>query len=200
MSVLILLFALNMNITVAATPEYFKKFESPSLLQGKFEQVKKIKDLDVSISSQGDFKITRLSARQATVYWNVMKPEPMKVCITEDQLTFKDMTSNKTTVLKLSEMSSKDTSGLGKLIQLLNLGPDQVSKDFHVEKQAQGLKLVPIDHKQFPFQSAEFAFDTKKNLKNVLITEASGDSLEIHFSKTKESVFDPKKEIKSECL
>lgn len=199
------------NTVSAAEPAYlsaadiqkqFKKFKRPSVLTAQFDQVKSIKDLDVQIKTSGHLKIKKRSADDVAILWLIDKPESMKVCITEDQIIFDNTSLKKKTVLKLSEISNQDSSGLSKLIHLIKLDPDEIITNFNIEmkdKSSGHAVIYPKKANQYSFIKAEVDLDKNKNLKVIELVEANEDTLKINFTKIQESPGPASKASDKEC-
>ncbi|MFZ3231631.1 MAG: outer-membrane lipoprotein carrier protein LolA [Pseudobdellovibrio sp.] len=211
--ILIYLFAIvaiNQNVLVLASEaefldaktiqQNFKTFSKPSILSGQFEQTKTIKDLQVSIKTIGKFKIKKATQQHIEVLWQIQKPEQMNVCISEDQIIFDNILLKKRTTLKLSEISSQDSSGLSKLIHLIKLDPNEISTGFNIQIKDGKILVFPKVKNQYSFLHAELELDSNKNLKKIFLVEPSEDSLEVNFIKTQEKIMTTKDSNQKECL
>ncbi|MBC7741432.1 MAG: outer membrane lipoprotein carrier protein LolA [Bdellovibrionaceae bacterium] len=159
----------------------FKKFEKPSKLSGQFEQKKKIKELDVTIETSGLYEIKKFSSTQMNLIWKIQKPDPMTVCMSEEAVVIDNPRIKKKTTLKLSEISQQDSSGLTKLVNLIKMNPEMLAKDFTILKKDGHFLVTPNVDKGYQFSTADLQLDKQKNIQHLLLTEASGDTLEIFF-------------------
>ncbi len=165
----------------------FKKFQKPSRLTGHFEQVKTIKEIDVQIKTSGQFEIRRQSNHNVSLVWKIEKPDPMMVCIDDETVVFDNPRLKKKSTLKMSEISSQDSAGLTKLVQLIKMNPDLLASDFLVATDNKKYYISPKDKKNYQFSNAEVELDPKKNVREILLNEVNGDELLIKFAQTKEA-------------
>lgn len=199
---LVAIVATLFNIQVLAveseflTPEMasstFKKFTGPTLLTGSFQQIKIIKDIDVTLKTSGQFKIQKTTPENVTIFWQIEKPQPMKVCITPENIVMDNPLLKKKTTLKLGEISDQDGSGLSKLVHLLKLDPVEITSQFNIKLDNDSkLKAIiyPKQKDSYSFVSAKLELDGNKNLKQINLLENNNDTLEIKFIKTKEKNF-----------
>lgn len=156
-----------------------------SSLTGHFEQIKTIKDLNVSIKTTGEYQLSKDKSGQVMVRWKIQKPEPMNICIDGKQIIFDNISLHKKTKLKLEEVSQQDSSGMTKLMSLMRLDPQEMTQAFNIDKKKSLLVVTPKEVKTHSFQKAEVELDHKKNLKSVNLVESNDDTLQIQFTKTK---------------
>lgn len=164
-----------------------KSTNQPTLLRGNFEQTKFIKDLDVTITTSGTYEIFKDSNENFKIIWKIKVPEPMIICIDNTKFVIENNLTKKKNILKLEELSLKDSSGMSRLIHLIRLDPNYISNHFNIKKHKEDLLISPIQLDQFTFLNAIVNLDKSKNIEKITLNEKSGDRIEIKFLKTVES-------------
>jgi outer membrane lipoprotein-sorting protein len=163
------------------TPLKLAKFET---LSGQFSQSKYVKDLDVTLNTQGNFRIRRLLAGGSVVHWNVQKPKASSICIDEKGVVLGNQQLN------FSDISSGDVGPLGGLLKLMTLDPDQIHSEFKVEKEVQKkvqkkevfFVLTQLHPNLAFFEYAKIQLDRRGLLKKLVLHEKSQDEMTISFS------------------
>lgn len=174
------------SLSLAEVTKLLKSVSKATLTSGQFEQSKFLKDLSVTLQTSGDYQIYKYSKDEFKVIWNIKKPEKMKVCIDSQSFVFENLLTKKKNILKLDELSQKDSSGFSKLIHLIKLNPEEIFSNFTIQKKKESLLIIPRQENIFSFTQAFVTLDSLKNLKQIHLDEKSGDSLEMSFFKTKE--------------
>ena len=173
------------GMTSAEIRQELTPLQAFSLLKGHFEQIKTIKDLNVSIKTTGEYELSKDQSGQVMVRWKIQKPEPMNICIDVKQIVFDNLGLHKKTTLKLEEVSQQDSSGMTKLMSLIRLDPQEMNQNFNIDKKKSLLIVTPKELKANSFKKAEIELDHGKNLKSVNLVESNEDTLQIQFTKTK---------------
>lgn len=153
-------------------------------LQGAFEQVKKLKDLDVEIRSSGSFEIFRPKGSSPVIHWDLRKPSETKICI-DGQGIFVEKSqgaTRKSHSVDFDEAGKKTGEQLRVLTNLLAFDLRALEKMFGIVRLANALTVTPKKPAEAFFESATVLVDAKGFAKQVSIQEKTKDELTIVFS------------------
>lgn len=167
--------------------DLLKKFSNPHLLNGQFVQTKYIKDIDISLKSEGFFTLTQISRSTQNILWKIEKPEKINICIDENTLIIENLRLNKKNKINLNEVQSSDDTGLSKLSELFKLNSETLLKNYKVYNKNNTLLLLPLNNNNSPFTKAELILDPKKNIRSLFIKEENQDTLSIQFKNIQET-------------
>jgi hypothetical protein len=175
----------------------FQPILNRHFVSGQFHQKKNIKELEVTISSQGQFSIETSKAGDFIFHWNIIKPEPLEICMDTKQVVLKSQHNKnnqdkkiKEDRIQYAEMGEQGQKQLIEMVRLINFNPKQIydSADILItlpikNTDSKKITLIPKNQNDFLFQKAEIEVNKKGFINHLVMTEKSQDQLIIDFSK-----------------
>jgi len=162
--------------------QQFKKLNELTNFEVSFKQIKTLKELNFSIRSNGNLKVSKPS----NIIWKVTQPSYLEVNIDSNNVTISskeiDGTIQKQTYKY--DKRSKSTEGYSSLINLMSLlGMDveQLIKEYDIVKKGKGKFLFTPKLKSDIFKDILVQLDNDKLIKNIELQETSGDTINISF-------------------
>jgi hypothetical protein len=168
-----------------------KAFET---LQGRFVQEKIISEIGVEIKTEGNFKVSRVSATDSVFHWNVEKPQVSKICLDAKGIVLDSLGGLKK--ISFDEMGPDSGQQISSLIKLISSDPEQMAKDFSIKEKntPNEYELTPKDLKKVFFERAEIHVGSNGLMDRIKLIEKSKgkevadvarDELRIQFSDLK---------------
>lgn len=170
----------NQALSEAEFSSILHRYQSFSSLKTSFTQIKTITDLGIQLKSEGTLSINRPS----TVIWQVLKPGPLTVTINDKQVSMENET------FLLSSAPSKVSQKLALMISWLKMDTAKLYENFSILRLRENVyRLTPRQKKSdaMGIGAFEITLNSQGYVERVLITEVSGDLLEILFLKPKVS-------------
>lgn len=152
------------------------RYQNFFTLKTQFTQVKTITDLGIQLKSEGTLTIIRPS----TVVWKVLKPSPLTVTINDKQVSMENE------VFLLSSAPSQVSQKLAFVISWLRMDTHTLAENFSIRRTHENVyQLLPKQEKKdsLIIGSFEITLNSQGYVERVIITEISGDRLDIHFAK-----------------
>lgn len=146
-------------------------------IQGRFQQKKTLKDLDISLETGGSFQIQRTSQQERTLFWNVEKPEVSRLCMNSSRIVLQ---SPQKQVLSLKELSGNTYDQILYLLNLLSFNFDYLQETFQLENQKNNWSFIPLPGKNFLFHKIDLEIQSGK-IKTVQMWEKGGNSIFVQF-------------------
>jgi outer membrane lipoprotein-sorting protein len=152
-------------------------------LEGQFKQTKNLKELDLEIKTEGDFKVLRPTETASVFYWNILKPKPSHICIDEVGILIDSADGNpeKKKNLKFSEVGKETGDQIVSLLKIITMDPNKIDEEFAVQKGANNYVLTPKKKEAAFFESATLSVNAKGLVQQVTILEKSQDQIRIEF-------------------
>lgn len=177
--------AASRAVDAAELNDALKLYRSMTELNVEFEQNKHLKDIAMDLKSSGRLKVLPPDL----VVWEILKPSPLSVKIDHDRVQIESGSgaSKTTQTLALSEMGKdRATQGLGVLMPWLLLDSKRLAEDYRIsETEKKSFSFEPRSSKPKFFTRIEARLGRSGALQSLLLTELSGDTLEIKFNEPK---------------
>ena len=161
-----------------------EKYRDIATLDSKFTQIKKLVDADIQLKSEGHLKLTAPD----TIVWQVDKPSKMIVTMKaqEVQIVTGESSSQTTQTFKRGEGSSQKgfEKDLQDLVTWLKFDPHALATEYQITKPQANTYLFDPKH-EMVFRHIEMKLAASGYAQEVILTENSGDSLDISFAETK---------------
>ncbi|MBC7370794.1 MAG: outer membrane lipoprotein carrier protein LolA [Bdellovibrionaceae bacterium] len=151
-------------------------------LEGRFQQSKLLRELDLEIKTTGNFQVLRPKGRPSVFYWNIVSPKPSKICIDDVGIVI-----NKKN-LKFSEVGAETGDQISGMLKIITMDSAKIEESFLVEKKNNQLFLTPKNLESSFFNSATLTLNNKNLVDDVLLIEKSKDQIHIHFSDLKVNI------------
>ena len=161
--------------TGLANPQ-LARFES---LAGNFDQVKRIKELDLEIKTAGDFRVLRPKIGAPVFFWNIKTPKPSKICIDDIGLVMNEKS------MSFSEVGAEAGSQISDMLKIVSMDSKGIEESFKVEKVKDKMLLTPKAAEKSFFKSAELTLNSEGLVRRLVLTEKSADQMDIQFSNLK---------------
>jgi outer membrane lipoprotein-sorting protein len=161
--------------------EKLRNYQDIATIEANFTQVKTLKDMDVTIKSQGHFSVHR----PHDIIWQITKPSPITISISNQEIKLEKPSGSE--VFKLSQMpSEKLAKSLVGLMAWLEMDAEQLNKDYSVyPDQAHRFRFVPKNKDIAFFKDLLMELDAWGNVRHILITEVTNDTLSLDFGDTR---------------
>jgi outer membrane lipoprotein-sorting protein len=161
---------------------FYKKTER---LETNFHQTKKMKGLKMLLNSDGKLVIQKPDQ----VIWEVQKPARMRAELTQQSIRLETGEGAEKTVQVLDQKSlgeRKEAQSLKALKAWLEMDADLLKKDYQVTKLGPSQFLFePFDKNSSPFEKLEMKISQGKYVQELIISEKSGDQMQISFTAPK---------------
>lgn len=156
-------------------------FAAPQLaefeqLEGRFQQKKLLRELDLEIKTSGTFEVRRPKTGPAVFYWSILAPKPSKICIDDVGILMNGKN------LKFTEVGTEVGDQISGMLKIITMDPAKIADSFDIEQKGQRLVLRPKKPASSFFESATLTLDSKGLTKDVVLTEKSKDQIQIEFS------------------
>jgi hypothetical protein len=184
------------------------------VLEGKFEQTKTLKEMGISLKSQGAFRIYRLNEQaiktsqnpaekgrklQSKLEWMIEKPAKTNLCLDSTNLVVSGAENFKGSIDSVGSIYAAQIRSLQKLLSLDPSTPTDLKLEV-LAKNPLRVKVLPEDQALKNYRYIELSFLkenslTQKEFKNgqapilskVQLVESGGDELQMIFSKVTRS-------------
>ena len=171
------------EMTEAQLAQKLRFYQGIRVLDVHFEQRKQLKDMDLTLKSEGELHIERPSR----FIWKITRPSPVSVSVSGQELTIVTGSGStaRTQVLKLGDAPSDQAArSLASMVAWLNMDAHVLSHEYRVfAVQAESYRFEPRLKSSAGLESLEMDLTHDGQLKQLRIRELSGDRLEIHFDK-----------------
>jgi outer membrane lipoprotein-sorting protein len=163
-------------------------YENLKSLQVPFTQVKTMRSLDMTLTSSG---ILKLQKNPQKIVWDILKPAPVRVILTNAQIEIINNPGLKTEQVQILKMDSIPTAGanadsknFASLAAWLDLDAKTLARDYYVEKKSNSLyEFTPKEKGKTPFEKLDMTLHPPGPLEKLVIHELSQDEVEIRFGK-----------------
>ena len=154
-----------------------KSYENVAKLEANFHQKKVLKDLDMSLMSEGRLTF----ARPDQVTWEILKPSPLLV-----ELNAQEIRMHNGKEIQTIKAGGPQTQSLQSMITWLKLDATEIYKESEVfEVGPRHYLFKPRQINSSPFSSLDLTLSAKGFLEKFVLHEKSGDLLEIVFQTPK---------------
>ena len=183
-----LLSCLNALAVSETNKNQLLKLKSFAEIQGQFIQTKTLSELNVTIQTEGQFKINKGTDKKVIFYWNILKPSPSKICIDSEGI---QISSNRPggkrepKKIKFSETGPETTTQMLSFFKLLSLDEKSAQDFFFFRAEGKSFLLTPKNSTTSLFKTVHIEINHQGLIKNLQIDEKSTDKIEIHFFKLK---------------
>ncbi|HVJ65667.1 MAG TPA: outer membrane lipoprotein carrier protein LolA [Bdellovibrionota bacterium] len=182
-----LIFAFSISATAAmAAPKDFapirEKLARHKVVEGKFKQVRTIKDMDLHLESEGTFRFEQ----PLNLNWVQSKPFDLKLTMSPDRIVQKSFDGSEQVITKEQQPSVFVFSA--SFLEVFSGNEESLKKNFTTEVTVQGdkwqISLVPRDEllkkaiAAVEIRGAEF-------VSRVRVQEKNGNATEIEFTGVK---------------
>lgn len=177
------------KIGAAELEERVKFYRKIKKLKVAFKQVKRLKDDDLRVKSEG--VLTLVGGDQAI--WEIVKPSYTKIAITPAtiQITTKDMGGKESTetLNVASDLPKRSVVAIATLTTWLRFDVRRLTKEYEIESIAtDSFRFVPKLGDDFLFKEIVVTLSKNNHLKKLLFTERSDDSIVIEFAEPNEII------------
>jgi hypothetical protein len=158
-------------------------------LEGRFQQTKLLKELDLEIKTEGDFQVLRQPQNASVFRWNIQKPKVSKICIDSVGILIDSADGDpaKKKNLKFSEVGKEAGDQIASLLKIITMDQGKIGEEFEITPQGKTYLLTPKDPAKAFFQSANLEINGKGLAEKVTIREKSQDEIRIRFTDLKTS-------------
>lgn len=191
----------------------FNKSSHLKQVSGKFKQIKKIHEFDITLVTEGEFEliptINNLNSTEKKVklnhsinenskgdpkgfklIWKITKPEITDICIDSESvsLTTTDLNGKKLNrKISMNELNSSSQS-LTYLLKLISLDPNEIYNSFYISKNSSNhYNLKPRTEILNTISQISLKLNSSGFIDNTEITEKNSDTLNIQFYELKET-------------
>lgn len=166
------------------------KLKTFAAIEGRFQQIKTIQELDVQIKTEGTFNIKKGQESNRLFHWNILKPTAASICIDSEgiQITSseaKAIGKTQKKQIKFSEIGKETAGQMANFFKLLSLDQNQAGEFFTIQQQGKGFLLTPKNSEQSLFKTVYLEIDKIGLVKYILAEEKSKDKIAIEFSQLK---------------
>jgi hypothetical protein len=170
------------NLNEANLSEMLKKYQKDLFISGQVKQEKWIKDLEITLKSTGVFEIAQLEKTGLLVDWQILKPEPLHICIEDQKIYIKDNQQKNPIEQDLGQMNSQGQGSMVTLKALMASDTTLLFKEFpSVTKTFETLTLKNDK------LTVDIKMDESKYIKEIRFAESNGDVLKIEFFNIKKN-------------
>lgn len=162
----------------------FKRYQSDLHLQGSFKLERFIKELGLSLNSNGVFELSKGSADQLFIDWQIQKPERLHVCIEKDQVYYIIPGQNKVDKKNLKAISQNDLGVMTDLFSLMDFNPQTIEQKYNLT-QEKNILILKNKTSQSLDEKTQITISTDGLVKTVKLYEANQDYTQIEFEKIK---------------
>ena len=155
-------------------------------ISGQFLQTKFIKELSLKLKSEGHFNVIQQKNKPDFIFWQILKPEEINICITGATLFIQTKNANKSETIEqnLSDIEANDPTGMAKLHSLMIVDSEVLFKKFNITKIKNTLTLKTKNQKD-NINKIELTLNNNKLIEEVQVFDQNGDILKIQFIKLK---------------
>lgn len=164
------------KITEVELKDMLKMYQTDLFIKGAVRQEKWIQELEITIKSEGFFELNKSQKNGFLIDWNIVKPEPLHVCIEGTKILIKDKQQETPIEQDFNNASSQGQYSLSTLKALMEMDIQKLQKDFVFTKKRTHELLLKNDK-----LSVEILINNKKLIQQVKFIEMSGDVLKIEF-------------------
>jgi hypothetical protein len=159
--------------------EKFQFYRSIERLSVAFQQTKHLKDMNLDLRSSG-----QLALDHGVVTWEVQKPSPVTVKISASDVEITGPSGQQS--FKLKDLSKDSVArGVGLLLPWLTFDAKALSTQYKISRlAAQRYAFEPIAA-DFPVRKIVAELTKEGHIERLVMSEASGDTLEIKFASPK---------------
>lgn len=160
----------------------FKKLNELTNFEVSFSQIKTLKELNFTIRSKGDLKVSK----PGNIVWKVTHPSYLEVNISPNDVTISSKEMDGTTQTQTYRCDKKlksveGYSSLLNLMSLLSMDVEQLIKEYDIIKKGKGTFLFTPKLRSDIFKNILVQFGNDDLIKNVELREISGDTININF-------------------
>lgn len=165
-------------------------------LQGSFKQIKWMRDLEVEIKIEGNFKVLKPNKESSIFYWNIEKPKPSQICIDKIGILIETPSvETKKKDLKFSEVGKEVGDQITGLLKLIMMDQEKIVDEFEVKKNSDHFLLTPKKTREAVFEFVQLKINAEGFVSHVMIKEKSQDEIRIQFSGLKTKNFKLAKDV-----
>lgn len=156
-------------------------YKSIEHLEVDFKQTKTLKDMDLKLNSEGHLTVNHPNK----VEWKILKPTPLTVELEKGTITI-NSASGTQKFSQAENPSAKDRESFQTLLSWLRLDAREISEKYDVTKLAlHNYRFEAKDPNTPVMKALEMKVAATGHVTDLKFEEASGDSVEIQFSKPK---------------
>jgi outer membrane lipoprotein-sorting protein len=171
---------LPLGAAAMSVPELQKvlnHYQALEQLDVDFKQIKRLKDMKLELASEGHLRLQPPSR----VEWEIRKPQPMMVVLSQDKITVKS--DEKEEVYKLSEAgTTRDRRRLSDLLSWLRLDADEILKSFAAEKRSEQSYEFVAKSADPMIKRLALTLTLRGHVQRIVFFEASGDEIQMDFA------------------
>jgi outer membrane lipoprotein-sorting protein len=151
-------------------------YQSIQTLRTKFHEIKTLKEMKLTLESDGELTVIRPSK----VIWKVTRPSPLTVILEESRLQILD-SEGKGETLAIEGEAKKS---LKSLVAWLKLDPNELFETYQISDLGENkFRFEPKVPAESPLRALVMQIRPKSYVEQLQIEERSGDSLTIRFEK-----------------
>ncbi|MCX6112776.1 MAG: outer membrane lipoprotein carrier protein LolA [Proteobacteria bacterium] len=162
--------------------QQFKKLNELANFEVAFQQTKMLKDLNFTIKSSGNLKVSKPS----NIVWKVTQPSYLEVNIDPDTVTIVSKEMDGTTQKQIYKYDKRPKNAEGyssllNLMSLLSMNIEQLVKEYDIVEKSKKKFLFTPKLKSDVFKNILVQLGNDNLIKRVDLQESSGDTINIIF-------------------